>query len=387
MLLNLLGGSTPFLAASTAAVSSQAGCHDAPGHSCANLTPSDCARKVADVRMADEAFAENAGAYRVWQLCPQTCNRCTQISRCAWILQLSASDLLPAADIDALNSQLLDLADERLTASNASEQPSHACHVRPEYFYHYQNAHPLPKVSSGLATLRSLMHQGAARWLQAVGSTNSASSALEPAESIAGGFSHLAPEECHPEHDHVKDGLCALSLVYYANADPETHAPILFRDPEPRGVDGASLFNCSYVRDTPIRAHKSRKLALRPRSGTLLVFPRWLRHEVPPDDEWKAFVHGPHWREACAAGEGQISHIARRRAAYAANVYLAPSAVQRVRQESHDVHAWWPSEFDVLVRRLGLPPVVAGPQWARTHVRDWADVETRAPETMVRRTM
>jgi hypothetical protein len=327
-----------------------------------------------------ESIPGGFGSQRVWQECPYTCNRCGALWRCAWILKVSAADVVEMG-VDAMNSALVQQALEQYAASNASAKPPSSCSTRTNHFFEYQRRvwkeqrKKAQAPTAAYSSLQQLFAQSATRWVEAArGSTGGADAAtlFQYADDVFAWSSLLTADDCHPEHDHISSGgksvadsdkPVVLSAVYYASGQGQTHAPLIFRDPHNgTGHDDESFSRCSYLEPSPIAAprgstpwsppNETRRLALNPEPGALYIWPGWMPHGVP---QWPP--HESDSSEQC----DQDGTASSPRVAFAANIELAKDSLQQV-PPSDGVK----KRREDIVKHLRLPPVLVAPKFTFT---------------------
>ena len=347
----------------------EAGC-PSPIVGCGHLATA-CAATFGDIW---ESMPDGLGSQRVWQECPRSCNRCGALWRCAWILKVSAADVVEMG-VDAMNIALVQQALEQYATSNASAKPPSFCSARTNHFFEHQRRvwreqrKKAQAPTAAYSSLQQLFAYGALRWIEAArGSTGGADATTTLFQSAGDVFawsSFLTADDCHPEHDHISSGgksvaesdkPVVLSAVYYASGHGEAHAPLIFRDPHNgTGHDDESFSRCSYLEPSPIAAPQgsapwsppteTRRLALSPEPGTLYIWPGWMPHGVP---QWPPQESGS--RELCDQ-EGVASSP---RVAFAANIELSKESLRQVRSDGGKRRG------EDIVNHWRLPPVLMG---------------------------
>ena len=300
--------------------------------------------------------------------------QCGELSRCGWLLPLRVDELLAdgeravefnersAAHALRRHEQLLhdlergeleeiwrrsggDVEELRRTEDMSSSTPCN--HVTNAFFLDQMNQkNNRSEVPADVFALEEAMRQmftrAGARYLAAL-DTRINPAILGPPSDVVTWASILSDDECHPEHEHVEGGELItgidgedaplLSAVYYPSASADENAPLVFFDPRggdakapsPRFVtsDGCTSLGPSSVAapsqargplgepDPPVTERA--RLAFRPTTGDVIVFPGWLRHGVPPIvGQWNA-----------TRTQSSSGHHGRRRVAYAANLVLS----------------------------------------------------------------
>lgn len=290
---------------------------------------------------------------RVWQECRKTCMQCGELSRCGWLLPLRVDELLADGErAEEFNDRSVAHAIRQHEQLLRMEDlpPFTACnHVTNAFFLHQmamKNRSESPADVVALEeAMRAMFTRAGARYLSALDARIDPT-ILAPPSDVATWASILSDDECHPEHEHVEGGelLTAvdgenaplLSAVYYPSARADEHAPLVFFDP--RGGDGkvsspdfAASDGCASLEPSSVAAPSAptqndrspgepdpplterARLAFRPVTGDVIVFPGWLRHGVPPIiGTWNA-----------TRTPSSVDGYRRRRVAYAANLVLS----------------------------------------------------------------
>lgn len=359
--------STSLLAADTS--SSDASCsHDHNASSCVDHGPWACKEKgcpKASIDCADLASwccmkfehiwhrnppPELPTGRRVWQECRKSCMQCGELSRCGWILPLRVADLLAegerAEEFNERNAAHAISRHAQLLGQRENMRPSTACnHVTNAFFLHQVGANNPSELQADAAALeeamRDMFTRAGVRYLAAL-DTRIDPAIIAPPNDVATWASVLSDEECHPDHEHGEGGglisavegedAPLLSAVYYPSARADEHAPLVFFDP--RGGDGkvpspgfATSDGCSSLEPASVAAPSApqraggppgepnpllterTRLAFRPGTGDVVVFPGWLRHGVPPLVGIRNATSAP--------------RSSQRRVAYAANLVLS----------------------------------------------------------------